>query len=276
MFKTNRFNTIAVKNNIVIKKGPKSLIEGELYFYKNIPQEIFDLFPKLIDSFSSEDTLILHMEMIEGRNLSDLLINKILTVNHLKDISDILIKIHNVSRKNSLSVNNIAEFYEDKFLKRIDLSTKPETNTIKGLLLKLLKTYTDSDRLIIKSVIHGDFWLSNIIITSSGNYKLIDMRGRIGDLLTLEGDPNYDYAKLYQSLLGYDFILYDNIDNYDELYKKSLIDYYKTFLKDHNILLEDISILAIILILGNIPFIESEEKKQLVWNWVLSLITNFA
>jgi hypothetical protein len=33
------------------------------------------------------------------------------------------------------------------------------------------------------------------------------MRGKIGDTLTIYGDAFYDWAKLYQSLIGYDKIL---------------------------------------------------------------------
>ena len=38
------------------------------------------------------------------------------------------------------------------------------------------------------------------------------MRGSLGKLLTLCGDKLYDLAKIYQSLLGYDFILLDKYD----------------------------------------------------------------
>ena len=48
-----------------------------------------------------------------------------------------------------------------------------------------------------KSVIHGDTVMTNIIINNFGKIKLIDMRGQIGDILTIYGDRFYDYAKLY-------------------------------------------------------------------------------
>ena len=35
------------------------------------------------------------------------------------------------------------------------------------------------------------------------------MRGKIANKATILGDKFYDYAKLYQSLIGYDFILND-------------------------------------------------------------------
>jgi hypothetical protein len=40
------------------------------------------------------------------------------------------------------------------------------------------------------------------------------MRGKIGDVLSIEGDIYYDYAKIYQSIIGYDYILNDiEMDN---------------------------------------------------------------
>jgi len=61
----------------------------------------------------------------------------------------------------------------------------------------------------------------------NGNFKLIDMRGQIGDKLTIYGDIFYDYGKIYQSITGYDEILLDKIisDNY----KKNIIETFKIF-----------------------------------------------
>ena len=56
-------------------------------------------------------------------------------------------------------------------------------------------------------MIHGDFWFSNIILTYDDNYKFIDMKGQVDNILTINGDIYYDYGKLYQSIMGYDLIL---------------------------------------------------------------------
>ena len=40
------------------------------------------------------------------------------------------------------------------------------------------------------------------------------MRGKLGDELSIYGDIYYDLSKVYQSLLGYDFIINDiELDN---------------------------------------------------------------
>ncbi len=55
--------------------------------------------------------------------------------------------------------------------------------------------------------IHGDPVLTNVMLNGYGKIKMIDMRGKIGDIYTEEGDIMYDYAKIAQSILGYDEIL---------------------------------------------------------------------
>jgi len=59
------------------------------------------------------------------------------------------------------------------------------------------------------SAVHGDPVLSNILMESGAALRFIDMRGKQGDVTTILGDMWYDYAKLFQSLCGYDEILLD-------------------------------------------------------------------
>jgi hypothetical protein len=58
------------------------------------------------------------------------------------------------------------------------------------------------------AVVHGDVWFSNALVTGGDEVKLLDMRGLVDGALTLNGDPVYDYAKVLQSLLGFDEALY--------------------------------------------------------------------
>ena len=48
------------------------------------------------------------------------------------------------------------------------------------------------------------------------------MRGKIGNKLTIYGDWLYDWAKIYQSIIGYDEILLSKF--IDDNYKKNIID----------------------------------------------------
>ena len=67
-------------------------------------------------------------------------------------------------------------------------------------------------------MIHGDPVFSNVIATPDSGLRLVDMRGKLGDMLTIRGDCMYDFAKTYQSVCGYDFVLLDRpvVDGYVE------------------------------------------------------------
>ena len=70
-----------------------------------------------------------------------------------------------------------------------------------------LSTYAAEERWQHAPVIHGDPVFSNVLLTEDGRIYLLDMRGEIGSTLTLQGDLLYDLSKVYQSLLGYDYII---------------------------------------------------------------------
>ena len=69
--------------------------------------------------------------------------------------------------------------------------------------------------------------MTNIIINSYDKIKFIDMRGKLGDVKTIYGDYLYDWAKLYQSLLGYDLILQDK--EVSSVYKNKLLEYFENY-----------------------------------------------
>ena len=70
-----------------------------------------------------------------------------------------------------------------------------------------LSSYAAEERWQHAPVIHGDPVFSNVLLTEDGRIYLLDMRGELGSTLTLQGDLLYDLSKVYQSLLGYDYII---------------------------------------------------------------------
>ena len=56
------------------------------------------------------------------------------------------------------------------------------------------------------------------------------MRGKVGDKLTIYGDWLYDWAKIYQSIIGYDEILLSTI--IDNNYKENIIQIFKKYFED--------------------------------------------
>ena len=57
------------------------------------------------------------------------------------------------------------------------------------------------------------------------------MRGKVGDVLSIEGDMYYDYAKIYQSIIGYDYILND-IEMDNVYMNQFLVEFESHFNKD--------------------------------------------
>lgn len=106
---------------------------------------------------------------------------------------------------------NCTRFYRDKTRARVQQfyaqeQMKDAACTINGLsvppLQDVLERAIDWGSLCegVPSTYHGDFNLSNVILTREGSFKLIDYRGTFGDTVSF-GDRYYDLAKLYQSFI---------------------------------------------------------------------------
>jgi len=82
------------------------------------------------------------------------------------------------------------------------------------------------------SCIHGDPVFTNIMINNYSKIKMFDMRGKLGDVETIYGDWLYDWAKIYQSLLGYDAILNNKPISLD--YKTKMLAEFETYFLSRN------------------------------------------
>ena len=133
-----------------------------------------------------------------------------------------------------------------------------------------LKKYCNSGEIKSVDFIHGDFWFSNILLTFQNTFQFIDMKGICWKTHTTGGDPMYDYAKLYQSFLGYDTILYNGWQEESE-YGQAMRSYYEHKLHKLNINLESVKAVTFALILGTLPFIEEKSKQETIWNWAKSV-----
>ena len=149
------------------------------------------------------------MEKINGIPLSTLHINDALGENELRLVLESIDRIHS-----SIIENKEITIYENYAVKiqirydSHDYSSYPKHEEIYEHLIAALEWYEVYD-MGESVVIHGDPVFSNIIMTDQKTLKFIDMRGKLGDNLSLFGDRFYDYAKIYQSLIGYDFIQQD-------------------------------------------------------------------
>ena len=154
----------------------------------------------------------------------------------------LLTYLHNIDRiHKSLKIDNddknidIYSNYSIKIKERyksFDYSKFDKICNSNEIYLKLIEyfdNYKNNNNGII-SVIHGDPVFSNVIVTKDMKFKFIDMRGKLGDVCTIFGDALYDYAKIYQSLIGYDEILLNKDVNIN--YKTKLIHVFENYIKE--------------------------------------------
>jgi len=158
------FNSISAKSiEIYVKKSEKGL-DGEIFFYNNIPKQLKDIFPILLD-YDEQNNKWYSVEKINGLTVSSLYLSELLTIDMLKHVMNSIQRIHNQEKK-------------------------------------------------------------------SEDYKHINMRGKIGNKLSIYGDAMYDWAKLYQSLIGYDKILQNK--NISSNYQHSMTDAFENYFIELN------------------------------------------
>lgn len=260
----NKYNYIKKKENLITKTGNLDFLIGELFFYKNIPSTIEDLFPKLI-SYSDKSNIEITIEYIPGIPLFYLYKNELIYEKHIDELFDIMEKIHNTSNPITITEtiihNNYFKKLEDRF-NSSDYSFSDANEIFSFIKDKLQANFSPK----IVGVIHGDFWFSNIIITYDDKYKFIDMKGKVDNVFTMNGDSYYDYGKLYQSILGYDLILNDCKINETYIEKNK-----KYFLKkciERELNIEYLYWVTKSLIFGTFHSIENTDTKNRVWDFL--------
>lgn len=219
------FNKLIYDSETVTKLSNDDKLEGESYYYKEIQKyPIRKYFPKLV---SAEKGKIV-MEKIDGSNFSTLYINEILTKDHIDLLLSTIKEIHNTdSNDGFIEYYDYTEKLQNRFTS-FDYLKYGLTDDEKHQILSDV-TFIQGDY----QIIHGDLVFSNIILTNTGQIKLIDVKGKQGDDLSVFGDRFYDYAKIYQSLVGYDEILLDK--EIKESYKNKMISYFQSHFSEKEI-----------------------------------------
>lgn len=221
------FNNLTSSNTIeVLKKSSDNGLEGQIYYYSNISNSIKELFPYFF-SYDNLNYKWYEMEKLHGVPISKLFIKNELTLNLFDLILHNLDKIHQSKSLETFDIDIYAN-YTQKLKNRYDnydYSNYYDSKQIYEKIYFKLEEY-EHKKMGKNSVIHGDPVFTNIIVNNLGKIKFIDMRGKIGDVITNRGDIMYDYAKIYQSLIGYDEILNDCYTNPE--YKNKLIVMFKT------------------------------------------------
>jgi capsule biosynthesis phosphatase len=261
----NKYNSLKKINNIIKKHGPYQFLRGELFFYQNIPVSISNLFAKLISFNKLEDNLEISLDHIEGIPLYFLYKNKFITTTHIDSLFAVLKVFHTYDYPITIDDIHVNNNYFNKLQTRFntnDYFFADAQEVYDKIMGDLTKYYSPT----IVGIIHGDFWFSNIIMEYNDNYKCIDMKGQVDNILTLNGDMYYDYGKLYQSILGYDLILNNCQPDID--YINSIKAHFLNKCRENKLNIDYLTAVTKSLIFGTFHFIEGNEIKQRVWDFL--------
>lgn len=220
-----------------ITSNPSKLI-GEIYYYNNLPNQIRKYFPLFIN-YDYNNNLWYVMEKINGSNLTSIYLSELLNEKLLHSVMNVIRSIQCSVTNEQIQIDllttpnlNIYANYCTKLNERtqmFDYNIFGNYEIVYQELFDALSEY-ESNQMGKICVIHGDCVMSNILIDTNEQIKLIDMRGKLNEISTIYGDWLYDWAKIYQSLIGYDEILQDQSINPN--YKKKIIQSFQnTFIQ---------------------------------------------
>ena len=210
--KTRPFNRATVVGEKFIKEPVdeqgRSLARREAGWYRHARELGVNSIPELYE-FEP-----LTMERIDGKNIydyADLSLDNKRVV--LADLTAALSELHSLESAPTDSFS-IREAYYGKTVARLktvrDLIpfTDRKTITVNGRECRNVYFYKRDleralDALTVErfAFIHGDPTFSNLMLRGGAKPVFIDPRGYFG-YTELYGDPNYDWAKLYYSLVG--------------------------------------------------------------------------
>lgn len=240
------FNKLVFDSNTVTKYSDNNKLDGESFYYQEIQKyPIRKYFPLLINSEKGKVV----MEKIDGSNFSTLYINEILTTDHIDLLLSTIKEIHDTD-----SNGTFTKYYDynEKLDERFNSFNYSQYGVDRNDLFDKKLSNLEGDY----KIIHGDLVFSNIILTNTGKIKFVDVKGKQGDELSIFGHSFYDYAKIYQSLIGYDEILLDK--QIKDSYKNKMITYFNSRFDNHE--LDIIKKITKSLLLSLIPLHNESEK----------------
>jgi capsule biosynthesis phosphatase len=262
----NSENRLEKSDNIITKSGNAAQLEGEIYYYENMPKQSKKWFAEYYGKLNNPPRFM--MEHIDGLPLSYLWSENLLQKKHVDKIFEFLDEIHGYEGGDQIM--DVATNYTEKLRKRFAVAEDypfEGAAVLQKKVLDFLDSYIANGQYKIVNMIHGDCWFPNLLYTYKNELKCIDMRGKWGSQKTLSGDANYDFAKLYQSILGYDAIVFDLKKNTNE----EMVAYFLEKCLTRGVTEPTLRGLTAGLVSGYIWSIRSE-KKSVVWDWLSRMI----
>lgn len=261
-FENNKI--IHINNELCYKIANKSEGQGNIYFYDNVPENIRKFIPKIYNSehLPNNRYKILMEWKYDTISIGKLIANNMMDTVIFYNVLSLLKKLHKVSMIEPIENINyhVMQNYCPKLLSRFIKYDSIYQQYQFSLNIELIETFFDSYEPTIVNIIHGDYWLSNLLWSHrEKQIYMIDMRGRLGDVLATQGDKYYDYAKLLQSLYGFDSLVNDQDAQCDlVLYQRLFYEYFSLTSNE----VEKIKKITAVLILGSLPFHNKLLRKR--------------
>jgi capsule biosynthesis phosphatase len=259
---SREFNNVTVGENYTVKSSKNiRKIKNEIKYIKSLPISIKNYFPVILEQGKN----FYKMETIKGTSYSYLYLNKLLLSSDIDLLFYSLKKIHELKDNHKLlSKNNIYKNYSKKFkqrLKNIDLNLKNDFKDHIQDISIFLKNYEEQKMGQI-GLIHGDPVFSNIFKNLDNSIKFIDPRAGELNSFSIYGDIYYDYAKVYQSLVGFEQITsYQKTnDSYVRQKKIYFENYFKIFFGAEK--LKNLKLITSSLLISLIPMQDKKKARK--------------
>lgn len=209
--KCRPFNRITIRADRFIKeavdKHGRKLAKREREWYKKAGELGITALPKI---YGTEP---LEMELIQGKNIYEYQLSYEEKKKVLKKLVETLQILHSKEQVPA-DLSACREVYLNKTFYRVDKirNLLPFANekyiVVNGKRCRNVFFYKKNIECLIEqmgcekfSFIHGDCTFSNLMLREDENPVLLDPRGYFGDV-RFYGDPRYDWAKLYYSIVG--------------------------------------------------------------------------
>ena len=300
LFNARSFNKIHADTSLgLLSKVSTNIqkLENEALWYKNIPDELKILTPRLISFSKNERTATLVQELYGYPSLAELFLSGDVNLEDWKIIIEKLFSLHSYFEKFECSKNDkkLNILYYEKTRMRIDelknqhsfwgkvlgqktiWINKTKYINITELFQKIESAIIELIKTSKMTIVHGDYCFSNILFDASNyTFKLIDPRGHLNEDSYIYGDPRYDFAKLRHSICGlYDFIVnglfkieYDGEKFNYKIFSPScyskLIPIFDELISKIGLKINDIKLIEGLLFLSMIPLHKDDFNRQKV------------
>jgi hypothetical protein len=234
----NKYNSLRVVDGLLLKRGPAATLRGEIFFYEALRAlpAIAGFFPRFHAAAPvpapaptygggaragagaapqppAEPLLEFSMDVVKGVPLTTLFRAQLLERYHLEAVLCALRALHGCAAVPlTLPLAALRESYALKLRARFAdadvYGARADAPAVRARIERALEAHTASARFRVAHAIHGDAWFANTLLTPTNGVRLVDMRGQVGGELTLNGDATADFAKVAQSILGFDEVVF--------------------------------------------------------------------